>query len=102
MSHMKVSVFLVCVVKLILCPTIKYWLATPLIIEKKVVKHTLVNIENPYFSPAISMTQIRGEYPLFIYYWAGSSADAPRNKRIYKDLQVLASYNELINESIIM
>ena len=30
MSHMKVSVFLVCVVKLMLCPTIKYWLAMPL------------------------------------------------------------------------
>ena len=32
MSHMKVSVFLVCVIKLMLCPTIKYWLATPLTI----------------------------------------------------------------------
>ena len=33
MSHMKVSVFLVCVVKLMLCPTIKYCLATPLMEE---------------------------------------------------------------------
>ena len=33
MSHVKVSVFLVCVVKLMSCPTIKYWLATPLFIH---------------------------------------------------------------------
>ena len=33
---------------------------------------------------------------LFIYYyWAGSSADVSRKKN-YKDLQVLASYNDLI------
>ena len=33
MSHMNVSVFLVCVVKLMLCPTIKYWLAMPLVLS---------------------------------------------------------------------
>ena len=34
-------------------------------------------------------------YLFIYYYWAGSSADVPRKKGIYKDLQVLASYNDL-------